>query len=112
MRNVRLCSVSCQVRGAERCKRDYTPCKAKQSQRADKTHMVTSCQGAQGDVSHEEWGSLLPLGCFKGSQKAKKKRSFLVERNDRLERKMVQKNSNPPTGAPLPSVCSLRIKKY
>lgn len=74
MRNVRLCSVSCQVRGAERCKRDYTPCKAKQSQRADKTHMVTSRQEAQGDVSHGEWGSLLPLGCFKGSQKAKKKK--------------------------------------
>lgn len=82
---MRLCSVSCQFRGAERCKRGYTPCKAKQSQRADKTHMVTSCQEAQGDISHGDWGSLLPPGCLKDNQREKKKKSFFVERNGRFE---------------------------
>lgn len=72
MRNVGLCSVSCQVKGVERCKRDYIPCKAKESQRADKTRVVTLCREAQGDISHREWGSLLLPVCFEGSQKAKR----------------------------------------
>lgn len=71
-RNARLGSVSCQVSGVERCHRDYTPCKAKESQRADKTHLVVSCLEVRGDTSSGAWGSLLLPACFRGSQTEKR----------------------------------------
>lgn len=63
------CAPSAVKSGGQRCKRDYIPCKGKERQRADKTHMVVLCSEAQRDISHTEWGTLLLLACFEGREK-------------------------------------------
>lgn len=65
-----LCQLSGQ--GVERCHGDYTPCKAKESRRADKTRLVTLCREVRGDTSSREWGSLLLPACFGGRQTEKR----------------------------------------